>query len=203
MKDRSAAMHSDQEHEFEVVLGNKQLFSLLFVVFVLLGVFFAMGYAMGRNSAPADVARQTPATGPEGAAATPNRPAMTEGSAPAASAPPTIPASEVTGRAAETAAPPASTAAAPPTQRPAEHAPARFIDPKPGEVYLQVSAVARPEAELLVEVLSRKGFRASMAPGPSENVIRVLVGPASGDSELTRLRTDLEQSGFKAMVRRY
>ena len=107
------------------------------------------------------------------------------------------------GRAVETASPAASTAGAPPTSRADEPAPARFIDPKPGEVYLQVSAVARPEAELLVEVLSRKGFRASMAPGPSENVIRVLVGPASGDSELTKQRTDLEQAGFKAMVRRY
>ena len=196
-------MHSDQEQEFELVLGNKQLFSLLFLVFVLLGVFFAMGYAMGRNSAPADLARQAPAAGADSGASPAGRPAMTEGSAPAAAAPPTIPASEITGRPADTAPPAASAAAALPTPRADEQGPARFIDPKPGEVYLQVSAVARPEAELLVEVLSRKGFRASMAPGPSENVIRVLVGPTSSDSELAKVRTDLEQSGFKAIVRRY
>ena len=182
------------------MLGNKQLFSLLFLVFVLLGVFFAMGYAMGRNSAPAGLAQEAPAAG-DAAASSAGRPSMTERSAPAAAAPPTIPASEVTGRPAETASPAAS--AAQPDRRGDEQSPARFIEPKPGEVFLQVSAVARPEAELLVEVLARKGFRASMAPGPSENVIRVLVGPAAGDTDLTKLRSDLEQAGFKTMVRRY
>jgi SPOR domain len=181
-------MHTDQDREFELVLGNKQLFSLLFLVFVLLGVFFAMGYAMGRTSAPADIARQNSTARPEVAAPPAGRPSATEGSA----MPPTIPAPDSAARSAEPA----------PVQ-PAPATTAGFIDPKPGEVFLQVSAVARPEAELLVEVLSRKGFRASMAPGPSEKVIRVLVGPAATESDLTKLRTDLEQSGFKAMVRRY
>jgi len=194
MKDRSAVMHTDQDREFELVLGNKQLFSLLFLVFVLLGVFFAMGYAMGRTSAPADLARQqTPAARTDLTPSSAGRPSATEGSA----MPPTIPASEAPVRAAESAPAPA-------VESPVQETPAaRFIDPKPGEVFLQVSAVARPEAELLVEVLSRKGFRASMAPGPTEKVIRVLVGPAANDGDLTKLRGDLEQSGFKAMVRRY
>ena len=33
-----------------------------------------------------------------------------------------------------------------------------MIDPKPGQIFAQVTAVARPEAELLVEVLLKKGF---------------------------------------------
>ena len=182
-------MQTDQDHEFELVLGNKQLFSLLFLVFVLLGVFFAMGYAMGRTSAPAaEVARQNSTTQPEVTAPPAGRPSAAEGSA----LPPTIPAPE-------SAARPSQPAPAQPTAV----ATASFIDPKPGEVFLQVSAVARPEAELLVEVLSRKGFRASMAPGPTDKLIRVLVGPAASEADLAKLRTDLEQSGFKAMVRRY
>ena len=39
------------EGEKELVLGNKQLISLFFVVVALCGVFFAMGYMMGRPSA--------------------------------------------------------------------------------------------------------------------------------------------------------
>src|ERR1700691_3757835 len=38
------------EGEKELVLGNKQLISLFFVVVALCGVFFAMGYMMGRPS---------------------------------------------------------------------------------------------------------------------------------------------------------
>ena len=36
--------------EKELVLGNKQLISLFFVVVALCGVFFALGYMIGRNT---------------------------------------------------------------------------------------------------------------------------------------------------------
>ena len=38
------------ENEQEFVLGNKQLLSAFFVVVMLLGVFFAMGYIVGHNT---------------------------------------------------------------------------------------------------------------------------------------------------------
>ena len=40
---------TDGEHE--LVLGNKQLLSAFFVVVILLGVFFTMGYFVGKNTA--------------------------------------------------------------------------------------------------------------------------------------------------------
>jgi hypothetical protein len=42
----------NEDGEFELVLGNKQLFSVFFIVVVLLGVCFLMGYVVGKNSAP-------------------------------------------------------------------------------------------------------------------------------------------------------
>jgi hypothetical protein len=77
------------------------------------------------------------------------------------------------------------------------------IDPTPGDTYLQVTAVKRPEAELLVEVLARKGFKAALAPAPLPNMFRVLVGPVRTDAEQGKLKTDLEQAGFKPIPRRY
>src|SRR3954470_19281838 len=47
---------ASEPSEFELVLGNKQLLSVFFIVVVLLGVFFTMGYIVGRNSAPVDAA---------------------------------------------------------------------------------------------------------------------------------------------------
>jgi cell division protein FtsN len=47
--DRVAA---NEEGEFELVLGNRQLLSVFFVAVLLLAVFFTMGYIVGRNLSP-------------------------------------------------------------------------------------------------------------------------------------------------------
>src|SRR5208282_1798549 len=54
-------MARDENGDFELVLGNRQLLSVFFIVVVLLGVFFTMGYIVGRNSAPvvAEVQRKS------------------------------------------------------------------------------------------------------------------------------------------------
>lgn len=46
-------MPRNDDGEMELVLGNKQLLSVLFILTVLLGVFFTMGYVVGRNN-PSD-----------------------------------------------------------------------------------------------------------------------------------------------------
>jgi len=46
-------MPRNEDGEMELVLGNKQLLSVLFILVVLLGVFFTMGYVVGRNN-PSD-----------------------------------------------------------------------------------------------------------------------------------------------------
>jgi hypothetical protein len=197
MADRSVSTHPDGEREFELVLGNKQLFSLLFIMFVLLGVFFAMGYTLGRTSAPPET---TPLKGAAGQGQAPSRPvtrppvvegavSAEKGGAPAGSQEnPSFASAEqaLRARATEDSGSPVPT----------------MIDPRPGQIFCQVTAVARPEAELLVEVLLKKGFRAAMAPGP-DKFVRVLVGPADSDGDLVKLKTDLEHAGFKPFVRRY
>lgn len=39
-----------EDGEFELILGNRQLLSVFFIVVVLLGVFFTMGYIVGKNA---------------------------------------------------------------------------------------------------------------------------------------------------------
>src|SRR6185295_11947311 len=69
-------MPKNEEGEFELILGNRQLLSVFFVVVILLGVFFTMGYIVGRNSTPlgadAAVAQKT---GGEASPETPSKPA--------------------------------------------------------------------------------------------------------------------------------
>lgn len=194
MSDRSATSH---DREFEMVLDNKKLFSILFLTFVLLGVFFAMGYVLGRNSAPVETAvRPAPAPADSGVPA-PRPPASGNRSEPESR-----PASLPEASAPQPAAPVENTAR---QQSPEIPAPASgtIIEPEPGQTFLQVSAVGRPEAELLVDVLVKKGFRAAVAAGPNERLYRVLVGPGASESDLAKMKSDLEQAGFKPIPRRY
>src|SRR5580700_9359972 len=46
---------NDQDNERELVLGNRQLLTIFFVATLLCGVFFAMGYVVGGNSAKASL----------------------------------------------------------------------------------------------------------------------------------------------------
>jgi cell division protein FtsN len=186
-----------ENSEFELVLGNKQLLSVFFIVIMLLAVFFTMGYTLGRNSAPvADTAKRV------------EQPYERQ------NAPSAVPASNVVRREAEppaaeplrqetrsVATPAAKTEQAPP--KPIEIPAVTVTQPAAGQMYLQVLAVARAEADVLAEVLAKKGFRALVAPGPNEKVFRVLVGPAKDATDAAKLKTELEAAGFKPFIKKY
>jgi cell division septation protein DedD len=95
------------------------------------------------------------------------------------------------------------TAATPATARTIEVGPVSTAEPQAGQTFLQVSAVAKAEAEILTELLVKKGFRAMVAPGPTDKLFRVLVGPAKDTAELGKIKSDLELAGFKSIVRKY
>jgi cell division protein FtsN len=180
-------MPHNEEGEFELVLGNKELLSVLFIVVVLLGIFFAMGYVVGRNSTPVDAARKS-----EPYVRTDAPSAMPERRAPVQQAPPAV---------VEPVAQPK--APEPTATKTIEVGPVSASEPQAGQTFLQVSAVAKPEAEILTELLVKKGFRATVAPGPSDKLFRVLVGPAKDNAELGKMKGDLELAGFKSIIRKY
>ena len=185
-------MPRNDEGEFELILGNKQLLSVFFIVIILLGVFFTMGYIVGRNSGPPDTAKRTqpvdgtPPTRTDGQSAMP----------PAAVSPAPTVIEPVTSKieplpATET---PRVTPKQPIEVTAVTHS---MTQPIPGQIYIQVLAVARPEAEVLVDVLAKKGFQALVAAGPNDKIFRVLVGPAKDAADAGKLKGDLEQAGFK------
>ena len=223
-------MAKNEEGEFELILGNRQLISVFMIAVILFGVFFAMGYIIGRNSVPAapETARDVPpkelhwpredsAKAPETAPqepiiATPvpagdakALPSETKSAEPAAAAP--APAATT-----PTAPPPAPAPAAPTREKPSAagppvtsraSAPARASvssAPAPGD-YWQVVATARPEAEIVAEALSKKGFHAIVAPASRDGIFRVLVGPMKDASNQAQTRTALEAAGFKNPIR--
>ena len=179
-------MPRNMDGEFEVLLGNRQLLSVFFIVVILLAVFFTMGYVLGRSLAPSVVATRAPAPSPAVAVEKPP-------SAPVAVA---TPAPEVA-----PPAPPPVVEEKPPKAEPPKPAPPS--GPASGQVYLQVAATKHPDAELVAGVLKKKGFTTLIAPGPTEAIFRVLVGPLDGASEIASTRKELETAGFKPIVRKY
>ncbi len=72
----------------------------------------------------------------------------------------------------------------------------------PGDTYLQIAAVDRGMAQVLVEVLRKKGFQAELAAGPTEDIFRVIVGPAKDADTLARMKADLQAAGFTSFTRK-
>ena len=195
-------MPKNNDGEFELILGNRQLLSVFFIIVILLGVFFTMGYIVGRNSAPL-VADSTPppkSTNPPMVVETPARPTEStpapaaEPQTPAAVEPPKpAPEPEPTPVAPAKASEPAKTAKSDAKARPVA-----------GQAYLQLAATSRHEAEIMVDVLHKKGFRALLAEiDERPGTFRVLVGPVL-DNTTNKIRADLQGAGFpgNAAIRR-
>jgi cell division septation protein DedD len=216
-------MRKNEDGEFELVVGNRQLLSVLFLMFILFGVVFSMGYFVGRSTAPdsgplsaeakpAAADNRAPAAGltPPGAEpqVAPQQPAapdvpLAPGQAkvttPVAAAPAKTEPS-ITTPIPEFKEPPPPPPA-PPAKPPEKRNPAA---PEPGQTYLQVAAVGKPEAEVVVDVLRKRGFSALVAPVPNSTRWRTLVGPLSDAAAIAKARTDLQAAGFKeVIVRKY
>jgi len=217
----------NDEGEFELILGNRQLISVFLIVVVLLGMFFSMGYIVGRNSSPTAGATEaaradkssSDAHPPDAApidssnsAAPTDAPGQPVNAAPDDSAPATTPPSITTQPERPAAAPVAAKPAASPKAGKPKPSPASEATPPPerasvasqlpGGQYWQVVATARPDAEIIAEALAKKGFHSVLAPAPKDGVFRVLVGPLADAPTQAQTRTNLEAAGFKNPIMR-
>lgn len=78
-----------------------------------------------------------------------------------------------------------------------------FAEPAVGKVYLQVAAVDRGMATLLVEGLRNHGFASFIAPGPNENLFRVLVGPLPNPQSFRQAMAAVSAMDLALFARKY
>jgi len=177
--------------EFELVLGNVQLLSGLFIVVVLFAVFFALGYVVGQNSPRSAKLPETAATGQSDRPqpVTSPQPQPPPGS-PGVETPPVQPQPDANAAAGQQ---PSNAAEAPPEAAPPAAAESEELAPG---AYWQVMALKAPDAEVVVRSLKDKGFPALTAPGRN-NLTRVLVGPYSDMALMSKAKTELENAGFR------
>lgn len=197
------------ETESEILLGNKQLLAIFFIVAVLLGIAFYGGYMVGRNAAP----RGIPTTSP-----VPAETASTPAASTAGETHSITPDSSTGQDTSTSAAPPTNdepplgspkrktkTASTSTTPAPESTASSAIFTPQAGQMFLQVTAVGRDEAAAIADVLQKKGFRAHAAPKPGNpKLYRVLVGPIADAGDLSATRDSLRKTGFReVIVQRY
>ena len=217
-------MLRNDESETEIVLGNKQLIGIFFVVAILLGIAFTGGYMVGRGSTgkktTTALARNEgalPTDTASGGGETHSMPAdsgdlsrsgnQAAGGGPSQQAP-TAKVSEPARTAQLNEEPPLGSPARktfeqahPPASGAAAPISSEGFAPEAGQEFLQVGAVGRDEAEAIADVLHKKGFRAHAVPKPGNSkVYRVLIGPIEDAADLSSTRDSLRKTGFREVI---
>jgi hypothetical protein len=210
---------SENGSDREIVLGNKQLLAIFFVATLLCGVFFAVGYVVGGNSAkatgsvvadsstaapmegkrdePKEVAPVSDAMAATSVAGAPDTAATASGIEPRMSDNPA---------AAGSTPPPSTTAQAAPAPAPTapstKNAQARSDSamelsiPEKGASYVQVAAQMRPAAEATAKTLARAGWPTILAESSKPDWVEILVGPYHDGVALADAKRKLIEAGF-------
>ena len=212
------------ESETEILLGNKQLLGIFFVVVILLGVAFGGGYKLGQGSSKKTAATATADQTASDATGTGGEthsvpPSGSDSAAGPAEQPDGEPVRQTETHAIQ--APPSGEDEPPlgsahrkkavkvPVSEPEPISPlasaASGFTPETGQTFLQVAAVGRDEAAAIADVLHKKGFRAHAVPKPGNaKIYRVLIGPTRDAGDLSTTRDALRKTGFReVIVQRY
>jgi cell division septation protein DedD len=199
----------NQPRQVELVLENRQVMGVFLVMAVLCGIFFALGFVVGKSTSSG--------SGQSTEAVDENLPPADKPSA--MSTPAYIPKSQQATVAGEpdvqqaaadtdlsfynnvqTNAPdgPAESEAA---QKQAPSAPP--VGPAPEGIVVQVSALTRRgDAENLLNLLKEKNLPVLVTTGASDSLFHVVVGPYKSEKDAEQVKQSLEKDGFRPFIRR-
>lgn len=206
----------------DMVMESRHLLGVFLGVVVLCGVFFTLGYVMGRTQYETSV--RAALTSPKPALATPVKPdaqpqpqssvpppSASEWTFPSAAGPKKTPDSlkPAETRPVGTSAPLATAASSPrPVSKPAAtQSASKALWKAPliprGAIVLQVAALTREgDALALAEALQKKEFPAFVLTPGGDNLYRVQVGPYADVQSAELAKRALEREGFKAIAKR-
>jgi cell division septation protein DedD len=193
-----AEKETDQARDTEITLSTTKLLGMFFALVIICGVFFTMGYLLGKSSSAGgrtEIIATSPSSStagkPSGAnktpEAVPSAPAATDTSTPAKA--PDQPAAQQ---------PAANASQNPSTPSPA----ANTSDGAPGSFMVQVAAVSKQEdADILVSSLQKKQYPVFIASSPGDPLFHVQVGPFSDKKDADAMKTRLAGDGYNAIVK--
>jgi cell division septation protein DedD len=212
----------ERRRDTELTLGPVMLLGLFFVLVLLCGLCFGLGYSMGKrgSQAPTGAVQQpvvdTPSPGPASlpkpsaspqSASRPDRAVVSL--TPVADTAP----SQTAGTQSAAASPAASVHTAQPEVRPALASQSRPLQPAqtqpapalPPSTHNPAAAAAQPshpeDADVLVGALRKRGYAVNARRDPADNLIHVRMGPFKTRDEANRWKQKLLNDGYNALVR--
>ena len=179
---------SDQQQDTELTLGVGKLLGLFFLLVVLCGVFFSLGYSLGKGSQKTEGSlignndKNQPATDSKSSGPFKQLDADNK-SDKAAEAKDTAPKKDSE----ETA-----------------KAPEPELHTSPGGAFVvQVAAVSKKEdAEALQQALQRKQYPVVVSPGGTDKLFHVQIGPFADLKDAETMKGRLASDGYNAIVKK-
>ena len=204
-----SAKESDQVRDTEITLSTGKLLGIFFALAIICGVFFTMGYLLGKSTS-AGGRTEIVATVPSSSAGKPYAGNKTP-EAVTQTCPPGSP------NCAAASTTDASSSAKPADQQPAAQqssggkapdqsaAQSAGTDAKNGAAssfMVQVAAVSKQEdAEILVTALRKKQYPVFIANAAGDPLFHVQVGPFTERKDAEAMRTRLSGDGYNAIVK--
>ena len=189
---------TDQVQDTEFTLSTSKLLGIFFALVILCGVFFTMGYLLGKSTS-AGGRTEIVATVPSGSSAS-----KPSGANKTSEAAPTNTDASTAGKNSDQ--PTGQSAAKSPDQsKDQSNSQAAGDDAKngaAGSFMVQVAAVSKQEdAEILVASLQKKQYPVFIANSPGDPLFHVQVGPFSDRKDADAMRTRLAGDGYNAIVK--
>ncbi len=201
---------SDQLEDTEITLGTGKLLGIFFALAIVCGLFFTMGYMLGKNTsagARTEIVGSVPSSSTASKPAAGNKATQTTGQ----TCPPDNPncAATSTASGSSDANPAASdnssasTASSASAGKPADQS---NVQPASGgaagSFIVQVAAVSKQEdAELLKTSLQKKNYPVFIANNAGDPLFHVQVGPFTDRKDAEAMKTKLAGDGYMAIVK--
>jgi DedD protein len=205
-----SAKEADELRDTEITLSTGKLLGIFFALAIVCGVFFTMGYLLGKSTSaggrteivatvPSSSAGKPYAGNKTPEAVTQTCPPGSPNCAPVSSSTDNTPAAKASDQA-STAQP--SSGSKTPDQSTGQSTSADVKSGAASSFMVQVAAVSKQEdAEILVTALRKKQYPVFIANAAGDPLFHVQVGPFSDRKDAEAMRTRLSGDGYNAIVK--
>jgi DedD protein len=205
-----SAKEADEVRDTEITLSTGKLLGIFFALAIVCGVFFTMGYLLGKSTSaggrteivatvPSSSAGKPYAGNKTPEAVTQTCPPGSPNCAPVSSSTDNTPAAKASDQA-STAQP--SSGSKTPDQSTGQSTSADVKSGAASSFMVQVAAVSKQEdAEILVTALRKKQYPVFIANAAGDPLFHVQVGPFSDRKDAEAMRTRLSGDGYNAIVK--
>lgn len=201
-----AEKSSDEVRDTEITLSTGKLLSIFFALAIVCGVFFTMGYLLGKSTSAGGRTEIVGAVATGGStagkpSAANKTPETTTQNCPPGS-PNCAPTTGSSGKSSDVSASPASAPGKSGDQSASQSTGSDSKSGTPGSFIVQVAAVSKQEdAEILKTELQKKQYPAFIANSAGDPLFHVQVGPFSDKKDADAMRARLSAEGYTPIVK--